>query len=126
MLLAPFAWLRSRERGFAIAAVVWSALGIAVWVLTMFAPGTTVIHHGSFAINLTLFAMAFAAAWRVSPWLFAALASFHVASFLATWLPARPDAADPLSYSAVAVAGVAGLALVAVAVHAARRWREGG
>ena len=51
------------------AAYMWlfSALTILIWCLLMFGPSTTVIHQGSYAVNLLSYAGSVLALWALSP-----------------------------------------------------------
>ena len=54
-------------------------LSLTTWCLLFFGPPNwTVNHVGSLAANLSVFALAFAIAWRISPWFLAALAVVSV------------------------------------------------
>jgi hypothetical protein len=73
--------------------VTLPALGlssVAVWVLLMFGPGTTVIHHGSYATFLVLFAPL--AAWLAAlpPRLAYALLALQGAALTAGWFLTSP------------------------------------
>lgn len=124
LLAAPIVLVRRKKHaGFSAsmtrATAIWSALSLVTWCLVFFGPPTwTVNHAGSFAANLSVFALAYALAWRVSPWLLAALAAISVCWSAVTWIPATQDlAGTPLSPAAIAVS-----ILSAVAIGAFLSW----
>jgi hypothetical protein len=86
------AWRRRPELDFGLG-VVAPALGLAgvlVWVVLMFGPGSTVIHQGSYATFLLLFASL--AAWLATlpPRAAYALLALHGGVFAYTWLVTAP------------------------------------
>lgn len=96
--------------------LLWTLLTLAVWVLLMFGPATTLIHQGVLSTVMVTFLMLMLAAYHVSPWVFGTLAILQVAHFSITWLPAsrvlKSAAIDPAGIALTAVTVVA-LATVA-------------
>ena len=130
LLAAPIVLLlRKRPAGFSAAmtwaTAIWTALSVIVWVLLLFGPpGWTVNHAGTLAAHLGMFALAFALAWRISPWFLAILAAISVAVSAITWIPSTMElAAFPISPAAVAVSIVTALAISGVLAHV---WRTYG
>lgn len=87
----------------ACAVLAWAAFTLLLWVLLMFGPGTTLIHQGSLAPLLLLFAvpslLLLNCSWR---W-FAMLAVAQFASFVATWWPAPKPIAGMVNPCAVII-----------------------
>jgi hypothetical protein len=130
LLAAPIVLLRRKvPAGFsapmARATVIWAALSVSIWVLLLFGPPTwTVNHAGTLAAHMAVFALAFALAWRISPWFLAILAAISMATSAITWIPSTMElAAFPISSAAVAVSIVAALAICGVLAHAWRTHR---
>jgi hypothetical protein len=118
LLAAPIALLRRRRDGGPSASIIgvvsiWVALTLIAWCLIEFGPPTyTHNHHGSLAANLTVFALAYALAWRVSSWFLGALAAVSVVTSAITWIPATEQLSRaPLSWPAAAVAILSALAI---------------
>ena len=118
LLAAPIALLRRKTLGefswrMTWATAIWIALSLSTWCLVIFGPPSwTVNHAGSFAANLAVFALAYALAWRISPWLLALLAAISVVTSALTWIPSslilKPYPIDP---AAVAVSILSALAI---------------
>lgn len=93
--------------------VGWLILTLAVWVLLMFIPVSTVVHQGSMTVQLV--GLALLASWLLllSMRLFAVITILQTIACMLTWLPPSLDLSFSLSYAAVAVfiasfAGIAG------------------
>lgn len=87
-----------------------AALSLIVWVLAMFGPGTTVVHQGSYATMLLLFAGLAMTLGASGVWLGAGVLVVHAALFAATWIFTTPDGAGSvteLNYPMAVVAIVA-------------------
>jgi hypothetical protein len=63
---------------------------LLLWVLLMFAPGSTVVHQGSYATNILLFVVASRYILRASPKLLAFLVLVQVFVFYAAWVHPFP------------------------------------
>jgi hypothetical protein len=89
VLLAALLRRRKLPRAEKLTAA-FTLAGLAVWVLLMFGPGTTVVHQGPYATFLLLFALL--AVWIFSlpiPWAVLA-AALHVGWFLVVWVVTSP------------------------------------
>jgi hypothetical protein len=85
-------WRRRPELGFGLGVVV-PALGLAgvlVWLALMFGPGSTVIHQGSYATFLLLFASLAAWLTTLPPRAAYALLALHGGVFAYAWLLTSP------------------------------------
>ncbi|HJT78133.1 MAG TPA: hypothetical protein VJ739_13095 [Gemmataceae bacterium] len=71
-------------------ALGFGLVGLALWVLLLFGPGATVIHHGPFAVFLLLFALLTFWVAGMPPYLSGPLVALHVAGFLAVDVFASP------------------------------------
>jgi hypothetical protein len=90
------------------AILVLGAVGLLVWVVLMFGPGTTLIHQGSYATMLLLFTGLAMAVATLPRWLWAVLFAAHLLSFALVWLPCPPG---PLNGPILGVAAAATLGI---------------
>ena len=111
-------WARRHWRG-AVAVLGVGAGAVLFWALAMFGPGTTQVHHGSYATMILLWAglAGVTASW--SGRAAAALAAVHVAWFAAVWAAAMPVSDRPVGVADAVLAVVAGAAVLAAL------WRVG-
>ena len=78
---------RARLAGFGRAhaeLAVWTFTTLVLWCLLMFTGGQAVIHQGSYAVMLGLFALLSVWSELLSPWLICVIAPLQVASFTVT------------------------------------------
>jgi hypothetical protein len=126
LLAVPLVLLRRKPAGFSSsitwATALWVGLTVIAWCLLIFGPPSwTVNHAGSLAANLAMFALAYALAWRISPWFLAILAAVSVVTSAITWIPSTLEFdAFPISVTAAAVAIVAALAIAGLLAYC---WR---
>ena len=97
----------------------WTFATLVLWCLLMFTGGQAVIHQGSYAVMLTLFALLSAWCEMAGAWTIWLVAGLQVASFATTW--AVPNAVVQGSLNKL----VLGIALAAAAALVALVWREG-
>ncbi len=123
----PFAWWRAGRRGNRIpgnllgAILGWSAATLALWVLLLFHPYSTVIHQGSYVPILLLLG---ASAWSlhaVHPMVLAVVSALAGAYFVVAYAWATP-VAIPTALATVALIPIAGGALAMIV--AAAGWRR--
>lgn len=105
-------------------ALGWCLLTLAVWTAIMFAPGSAVIHQGSYACVLLLFLVFALSLWLMHPAAFALVAALAVAGFAQVWLLPNPSRVTPLHPDA-AVLAVLSFGLVAAVVASAHDPAEG-
>ncbi len=96
LVALPFAWARARTHPRLrvrfrshLAFALWVVATLLVWCLLMFGGGQTVIHQGSFAVVIALFALLSAWLERVTRWALVVVAVLQAASFASTWAPAN-------------------------------------
>lgn len=100
---------------FSIAA--WTALTVVIWCLLMFGGGQTVIHQGSYAVMLALFALL--AAWLDCAgrgWI-VVIAALQAMTLVTTWARANSAVDGRVSITAVALTLVGAVALAAFVVR---------
>lgn len=66
--------------------LAWCGLTMAFWIAVMFAPGSAVIHQGSYTVQMVLFATLAAVLWRVHPMAFAAVVLAQALNLPRVWL----------------------------------------
>jgi hypothetical protein len=127
LAVLPLAWWRVRRRGNRIqgsllgAILGWSAATLALWVLLLFHPYSTVIHQGSYVPILLLLG---ASAWSLHtlhPVALAVVAACAGAYFVVGYAWATP-VAIPTTLAAAALVPIAGGALAMIV--AAGGWRR--
>jgi hypothetical protein len=64
----------------------WSIITIGIWIAAMFLPGSTVLHHGSYATMLVFCTLAATTMLRLPRVLAIVLTVWHSCYFVATWL----------------------------------------
>ena len=107
---------------------IWLLIGctVAIWVLLMFGPGTTVVHQGTYLTMILAFIGGVLALWAVAPWLAWTLGGAQIA--LSVWLyfvlMREPVPNGPL-VQGEAMVSVAILALAALGATAAILGRIG-
>jgi hypothetical protein len=102
------------------AAFLWCALTLAVWVLLMFLPQSTVIHQGSYVTLLVLFPALALALWRLSPALLVFVSLAGLVNFLCVWLPPASSRPGTLHPGAACVAAMGALGLAALVLSSFR------
>lgn len=111
-------WRRRHWRG-AVAVLGLGVVAVVFWALAMFGPGTTQVHHGSYATMILLWVGLAGVAASESRPAAVALAAVSVAWFGAVWAFDMPVSDRPLGLADAALAVVAGAAVLAVL------WRVG-
>ena len=116
LVLAPLAWLapnawRTREFAASIRLFAVAMCTLVIWAILIFAPGQTLIHHGSLAVLCLFFAAAMLALYAVSPWLALVGLGLHLATTLEVYgrsprLAAGASLADYRAFSAIALAAL--------------------
>ena len=126
LVAVPFGWWRARSRGSRIhgallgAIVGWSAVTLALWVVLLFRPYSTVVHQGSYVPILLLLG---ASAWSlhsVHPLMLAAVAALAAAYFAAAYGCATPEAIPTAITLAALIPLAGGLLATVVAAMPAR------
>jgi hypothetical protein len=90
---------------------------LAIWVLLMFGPSTTVIHQGTYFANLLLLVVPAVILMRTSALLWVATAIMNAAAFFVTYLPRTAAAKAHLDWMAIALAVAAAFILLAIALR---------
>ncbi|QYM79765.1 hypothetical protein K0B96_03870 [Horticoccus luteus] len=98
--------------------VGWTLLTLALWILLMFEPGSTLLHQGSYAVMLVGCTLAVVILLEIPFWLSAIVLGWHFVYFSATWLPYTGSA--KLNPGEFVVMGI-GILLLAAAVKVARQ-----
>ena len=111
-------WGRPHWRG-AVAVLGLGVAAVVFWALAMFGPGTTQVHHGSYATMILLWVGLAGVAASSSRRAAVALAAVHVAWFGAVWAFDMPVSDRPIGLADAALAVVAGATVLAVL------WRVG-
>ena len=93
------------------ASLAWCALTVAVWVVAMILPGSTVLHQGSTVWVLVLLLCLASLLWTASPLIFGSVALGNAVLFAVTWLPANPHRLGPFEPMAAVIAGAGVLVL---------------
>jgi hypothetical protein len=88
-LFVPLLFVR-RERPFARLLVDIILPSLAVWVLLMFGPGTTIVHQGSYATQILLFVLVLGALTAAPRYVAAAVVAAEVVLFLTAYFIATP------------------------------------
>ena len=117
-LLPVWCWITGRDALWRNSrlAVAWTLLGLAIWDVLMFVPGSTIIHQGTMLWLLILPATIAAGLWRLSRAAYLTVALFQAVAFVRLWFPLiDPGAAKPL-LAADLVMGAIALAAAVVAV----------
>lgn len=92
--------------------LAWSVLTLVVWIALIFTPEGTVIHQGSYTVQLVLLASLAVILWKFHPLAFACVAIAHGAVFPRIWLSpplsfaGRPLRQDSVVLSVLAIASV--------------------
>jgi hypothetical protein len=117
LALAPLAWLvpmawRKREFTASLRLAAICVLTIAPWIFLLFTPGSTIIHHGSYAVVCFLFAAAVLALYAASPWLAVVGVGLHAMLTYQAYTRGAPlaegaNAADYRAFDALAVVALA-------------------
>jgi hypothetical protein len=126
--LLPGAWLALARRGDGdelkrrhLALLLWTSLTVPVWCLLLFAYYSTLVHHGSYAMVLSLFVLlSVAFEWAGPRWLVALVAALQGGMLAVTWVGANTivnGAPDP---GAMLLAVGTALALLGMVVAALR------
>jgi len=116
---AASAWRgRGREQALAIA---WLGLTLGLWVALMFFPNSTVVHQGSFAVELVLLGLLAAWALFAGRAFFLGLFFLQAAHFAVTWLPASDGKTVPAARAPELVCAAGALALVGLLIANLRR-----
>jgi hypothetical protein len=103
-------------------ALLWSLLTVGVWAAFMFVPGAAVVHQGSLAAVVALFALPAVIVAATRPRLFVGIAAFQVLLFTTTWLGYNPrEEAPPMSLVA---AGLFAVSTAALLYLIGRVWRS--
>jgi hypothetical protein len=95
-LLAGLAFVLKRRRvlfgdgGALLSLGAWTLLTILVWCLLLFSPLQAVIHQGSYAMMIALFAFFSVAIDRAGPRWLGVLATLQAVSLATAWLPGNP------------------------------------
>lgn len=99
---------------------LWSGLTLAVWVLLMFGPATTIIHQGSLVPLLVLFAFPLVTVYRWSPSAYAVIAVVQLSFFFTTWSAPGRVMKGSFSFAAALLAFIA-FAAIALLLISSRR-----
>jgi hypothetical protein len=70
--------------------VPFCLLALVFWILAMFGPGTTIIHHGSYGTFLLLFTILATGLTALHPWLCHSILVAQVAWFFLVWIITSP------------------------------------
>jgi hypothetical protein len=98
---------------------------MATWVLMMFGPATTVLHHGSYAAVILLWVGLSGVAVRASGRWSATIVAFQVVFFTAVWARNLPGPDVAVHAGHAAVAAMAGVVVLAVLASVARSDSDG-
>jgi len=127
LVALPFAWWRARRHGNRIQANLlgsilgWSAATLALWVLLLFQPYSTVIHQGSYVPILLLVGASAWSLYTLHPTMLAVVSAYAGAYFAVAYAWAMPAALP----TAVAAAALIPLAIGSMAmIVAAAGWRR--
>jgi hypothetical protein len=91
-----------------------AAAGLAVWVLVMFGPGTTLVIQGSYATMILLWVGLAGVTGTWSKWWAIGIMGVQVAWFTVAWGIALPGRGQPVDVAAALLAVVAGISCLAL------------
>ncbi len=100
----------------------WAGFTLAFWVAVMFAPGSTVIHQGSYTVQLVLFTTLAVILWKLHPLAFAVVVLAQAAAFPRLWLsPTVSFVGESLRLDSLWVIGLGIAMVVLIAVSSEPR-----
>ncbi len=96
--------------------LAWCGLTLVFWIAVMFAPGSTVIHQGSYTVQMVLFATLAAVLWRVHSMVFGAVVVAQALNFPRVWLnPPLSFLGEYPRFDAMLLCGLAAVAVLLLA-----------
>jgi hypothetical protein len=101
----------------------WAVSTFVVWIGLLFMPDTATIHHGSYALQVTLFVLPAAMLARLAPGVLVGVTGLSAAVFIATWAP-MPPWLEGYGYSSPAVMIALAAWITALAFSSPCRERE--
>lgn len=118
-LLLPWLFFYGHRIDLPLAArlAAWLIVTLAVWILLMFEPGSTVIHQGSYTMMLTALLLTATAVTAIHPIAAMAIAAWHLVYFLATWPPYFGSAPLRLEMLAGAMIGLIAIGAAIIRTH---------
>jgi hypothetical protein len=93
VVLAQGLGFRSQDSGLAFATrrlLPFCLVSLMFWILVMFGPGTTIIHHGPYGTFLLFFAALAICLTALLPWLYHCLLGAQLSWFLLVWIITSP------------------------------------
>jgi hypothetical protein len=104
-------WRRQVRWKIHLNLALWSLVTLVVWCLMLFLPNNAVIHQGSYALPIVLFALLSAWLELASTWLIFAILALQAASFATTYAVSGDQVSGEMNKFAIAFASAAILSL---------------